>query len=89
MGVDVILVPQVSFGRPGVVVKVMQSRDLNTGLLSAKAQLPVSLSQPQVSDVSIAWQPQASVAPIKHLLQAKSRAKPSILEGPQVCAPKE
>lgn len=55
-----------------MIVKVMQSRNLNTGLLSAKAQVAISLSQPQASDAFIAWQPQESVASIKHLLQAKA-----------------
>lgn len=54
VGIDAIPVSQVSKltqrERPGMIAKVVQSRDWNTGLLSAKAQVPISLSRPQASD---------------------------------------
>ena len=64
-----------------MIANVTQSRDLDTGLLSAKCRYPFLSANPKHQ---MDW---CSVASVKHPLQAKNRAKPSLLDGPQVCAP--
>lgn len=65
-----------------MIVKVMQDKDLNTGLLFAKAQVTKFLqAKPAIRRADV---PSAS---IKHPLQAESRASPLSAGGPLVCVP--